>query len=147
MRNGSSLRKTTKLELIYCQADIILDVHETKLMCFIHFSVDTENICNRDMLLTRQGELTDRNNCPLPHSFTPCAQKCGSIAYRNNRFFSSPKRPDRFWGPPSLLFQEYKECSFPGSKAAVCAIFHTPPSCAKVNNDRNCTSTPPHMPS
>jgi len=49
LRDVTSLRKTTKLELVYRQADITLDVYETKLMCFIHFSVDTETIYNRDM--------------------------------------------------------------------------------------------------
>jgi hypothetical protein len=29
------------------------------------------------------------------------------------RFLSSPKRPHRLWGPPSLLFNGYR-CSFPG---------------------------------
>jgi len=95
---------------------------------------DTEITCNRG----RQKQL------PFPRSFIPCAQKCPSIPDRNNRFFSSPKSPNRFWGPPSLLFQEYKECSFPGSKAAVCAVFHTRPSSVKVSNDRSCTSTLPH---
>jgi hypothetical protein len=32
------------------------------------------------------------------------------------RFLSSPKRPDRFWGPNILLFSEYGS-SFPGRKA------------------------------
>jgi len=26
----------------------------------------------------------------------------------NNRIFSSPPRPGRFWGPPSLLSNEYR---------------------------------------
>jgi hypothetical protein len=31
-----------------------------------------------------------------------------SIPGRGNRFFSSPKLPDRLWGPPSLLFTSYQ---------------------------------------
>jgi len=31
----------------------------------------------------------------------------GSIRGRSKRFFSSPKRPDRFWGPPKLLFSTW----------------------------------------
>ena len=34
---------------------------------------------------------------------------------RGHRFFSSPKRTDRLWGPHSLLFQGYR-VSFPGIK-------------------------------
>ena len=136
----SSLRKTPKLELIYCQADIILDVHETKLMCFIHFSVDTETICNQDVLITRQNGQTETTSHFHVHLHF-VHRKCGSIPGRNKRFFSSPKSPDRFWDTTSLLFQEYKGCSFPGRKAVECAVFHTPPSSAKVSNDRNCTST------
>jgi hypothetical protein len=33
------------------------------------------------------------------------------------RIFSSPRRPDRFWSPPSLLSNGYRG-SFPGGKAA-----------------------------
>jgi hypothetical protein len=33
------------------------------------------------------------------------------------RIFASPYRPDRLWGPPSLLSNAYNEL-FPGSKAA-----------------------------
>jgi hypothetical protein len=34
-----------------------------------------------------------------------------------SRIFSSPRRPDRFWGPPSLLSNGYRGLS-PGGKAA-----------------------------
>jgi hypothetical protein len=34
-----------------------------------------------------------------------------------SRIFSSPRRPDRLWGPPNLLSNGYRE-SFPGGKAA-----------------------------
>jgi hypothetical protein len=34
-----------------------------------------------------------------------------------SRIFSSPQRPDRFWGPPSLLSNGYRRL-FPGGKAA-----------------------------
>jgi hypothetical protein len=36
-----------------------------------------------------------------------------------SRIFSSPRRPDQFWGPPSLLSKGYRgEGSFPGGNAA-----------------------------
>jgi hypothetical protein len=34
---------------------------------------------------------------------------------RVKRFYSSPERPDRFWGPPSLLLNGYRDF-FPGLK-------------------------------
>jgi hypothetical protein len=33
------------------------------------------------------------------------------------RFFSSSRRPNWFWGPPSLLYNGYR-CFFPGGKTA-----------------------------
>ena len=38
------------------------------------------------------------------------------LNFRNNRFFSYPKRPDRLWGPASLLFKRYWG-SYPGKRA------------------------------
>jgi hypothetical protein len=37
----------------------------------------------------------------------------GSIPRRGEIFFSSPHRPDRHWGPPSLLYNGYRGL-FPG---------------------------------
>jgi hypothetical protein len=34
-----------------------------------------------------------------------------------SRIITSPCRPDRLWGPPNLLYNEYREL-FPGGKAA-----------------------------
>jgi len=125
LRDESSLRKTTNLELIYRQADItsILDVYETKL-CFIHFSVDTETICNPDMLQTRQNELTDRNNFPFSRSFTPCAQKCDSIPDRNNRFFSLQNDQTGSETHPASSSRSTKSVLFPGAKRR-CVQFST----------------------
>jgi hypothetical protein len=37
---------------------------------------------------------------------------CGSIPDKDKRFFFTPQRPDRLWGPPSLLSNGY------------CGLFH-----------------------
>jgi hypothetical protein len=56
----------------------------------------------------------------------------GSIPDRSRGFFLSPLRPDRLWGPPSLLYNEYRG-SFPGGKARPGRdADHSPPSSAEV---------------
>ena len=54
----------------------------------------------------------------------------GSNSCRGKRFFSSPKRPDRFWGPPSLLFNN----SFLAVKQPGHEVNHLPPSSVMVKN-------------
>jgi hypothetical protein len=44
-------------------------------------------------------------------------QKVGIPVPAGSRIFTSPCRPDRLWGPPSLLYNGYRG-PFPGSKAA-----------------------------
>jgi hypothetical protein len=50
------------------------------------------------------------------------------------RFLSSPQRPDRFCGPPSVLSTGYRAGSFPGGKAAGREVGHSPPTSAEVKN-------------
>jgi hypothetical protein len=52
------------------------------------------------------------------------------------RFLSSPRRPDRFWGPPNHLAIGYREWSGLGVEL-------TTPSSAEGKNMRSYTSTPP----
>jgi len=58
----------------------------------------------------------------------------GSNAVRAKRFFSSPKRPDLLWGPPSLLFNG-RQLSFPKVKQPGRAVNHSPPASAEVKNE------------
>jgi hypothetical protein len=58
----------------------------------------------------------------------------GSNPGRGKIFFSSPKRPDGLWGPPSLLFNGYRGF-FPGVKRPGRQINHSPPSSAEIKNE------------
>jgi hypothetical protein len=51
------------------------------------------------------------------------------------RFFSSPQRPDRLWGPPRLLPSGYRGTLSPGTKRPGREADHSPPSSAQVKND------------
>ena len=58
------------------------------------------------------------------------------------RVFSFPKLPDRLWGPPSLLFSEYKG-SFSGLKRPGRKVDHSDPFDAETKNEWRYNSTPP----
>jgi hypothetical protein len=58
------------------------------------------------------------------------------------KFFSSPPCPDRFWGPPSLLSNEYQGALSLGVKRPEREAGHSPPSSAEVKNVWSYTSTP-----
>jgi hypothetical protein len=56
-----------------------------------------------------------------------------------SRIFSSPRRPDRLWGPSSLLSNRYQVVNQPGREAD-----HSPPTSAEVKKMWIYTSTTPH---
>jgi hypothetical protein len=64
-----------------------------------------------------------------------------SDAARGKRFLSSPKHPDRLWGPPSLLFNGYW-AFYPKVKRKGLEANLSPQSSAKVKDNWNCTSAP-----
>jgi hypothetical protein len=66
----------------------------------------------------------------------------GSNFCSDKRFYSSPKRPDMLWGPPSPLRSVYRGSS-PGLKRPGRDIDHSSLSSAEVENKWNYTSTPP----
>ena len=57
-------------------------------------------------------------------------------------FFLLKNRPHRFWGPPNLLFNGYRD-SFRGLKRLGREVDHSPSSSAEVKNGWCYTSTPP----
>lgn len=59
--------------------------------------------------------------------------------------FSSPKRPDRYCGPPCLLFSGHWG-HFHGSYSAGSELDLSPASNAEVKNGYGYTSAPPHEP-
>lgn len=66
------------------------------------------------------------------------ADEPGFESLQGKTFFCSPKRPDRFWGPPSLLVNKYR-CLFPGGKGGEAKrsgreVHRSPPS-AEVKNE------------
>jgi hypothetical protein len=56
--------------------------------------------------------------------------------------FSSPKRTDRLWGPPSIIFNGFR-ASLPGVKWFGRGVNHSLLSSAEVKNEWSYTSTPP----
>jgi hypothetical protein len=67
----------------------------------------------------------------------------GTIPGGDWEFFSSPPRPERFWSPPSLLSNGYREALPLGAKGPRREANHSPPSSAEVKNAWSYTSTPP----
>jgi hypothetical protein len=60
-----------------------------------------------------------------------------------SRIFSSPRRPDRLWGPPNLHLMGTGD-SFPGGKRLGREADHTLPTNVEVKKTRIYTSTPPY---
>jgi hypothetical protein len=59
-----------------------------------------------------------------------------------SRFFSSPLRPDRLWGPPHLLSNGTGRLFPPGLKRPGCEADHSPLASAEVKQMWIYTSTP-----
>jgi hypothetical protein len=57
----------------------------------------------------------------------------GSTLGRVKRFFSSPQRPDRLWGAPSLLSSGYRG-RFSGCKRPEREADDSPPSSSEIKN-------------
>ena len=70
----------------------------------------------------------------------------GSNPCTSKRFFSSSKRPDRLWGPPNLLLNQYRGFFLMAKRQEREDNYSHPPS-AEVEYEWGYTSTSPHMPS
>jgi hypothetical protein len=66
----------------------------------------------------------------------------GSISREGWEFFSSPPRPDRLWGPPTLLSNWYGGALSLEVKRPEREADHSPPSSETVKNAWSYTSTP-----
>jgi hypothetical protein len=62
-----------------------------------------------------------------------------------SRIFSTPRRPDRFWGPPSLLSNEYRGPFPPGMKRPGFEAEHSPPASVEVKKMWIFTCIPPYV--
>jgi hypothetical protein len=60
------------------------------------------------------------------------------------RFFSSPRRPDRLWGPPNPPIQWVPGALSPGLKRLGRVADHSPPISAEVKNTWIYTFTSPY---
>ena len=69
-------------------------------------------------------------------------QVWNSNRVRGKGFFSSPNLSEGPWGPPSLLFNEYR-ASFPGLRRPGSKVNHLHTCTAQVRNEWSYTSTPP----
>lgn len=69
-----------------------------------------------------------------------CLVKSYSSHSKGNRLISSPKCPDRLWGPPRLLFNVYR---FFGGSAMLATTLQLNPT-LKINGATQCTLPHPH---
>jgi hypothetical protein len=61
-----------------------------------------------------------------------------------SKIFSSPRRQDRLWGPPSLLSNRYRRLFSPGIKQPGREAAHLPTASAEFKKMWIYTSTPPY---
>jgi hypothetical protein len=61
-----------------------------------------------------------------------------------SRIFSSPRRPDRIWGPLNLLSNWYRG-SFAGVQRPGCEAYNSPPASTEGKKMWIYTSTPPYV--
>jgi hypothetical protein len=82
---------------------------------------------------------------PYLEDYATCWTVRGSNPGKSTTSFSSSKRPDRLWGPPSLLFNGHRS-SLPGVRRPGRDVDRSPPSSADIKNVWSYTVLPPPPP-
>jgi hypothetical protein len=79
-----------------------------------------------------------------PHIISsPLGPHIAHSTLASNRIFSSQRRPDRFWDPPSPPYNEYQGLFPRGVNRPRREVDHSPPTCVEVNKTWIYTSTLP----
>jgi hypothetical protein len=108
---------------IHCQHFRLTDLYRT-----LYFSVHMR--CVGNLSNSNTGHTKWRETASLvtfEHLFT-------RVPVVSRFFFSSPRHPDRLWGPPNLLSNEYRRGSSDGGKAN-----HSPPTTSPFAETRQLT--------
>jgi hypothetical protein len=95
----------------------------------------------RDILLKRNGDMLKLKTMT---GYGLDDREVGVRVPVKSRICSSPRRPDRLWGPPSLLSNWVPGVLSPGVKRQGRDADHSPPTSADVKKTWIYTSTPPY---
>jgi hypothetical protein len=99
------------------------------------FLRDVADFNGRDVLMSRGSAVGAATGYGLSYREVGVRVPVGS------NIFTSPYRPDRLWGPLSLLSNGYRGLT-PGVKRQGCDADHSPPTNAEVKKMWIYTSTP-----
>jgi hypothetical protein len=100
-------------------------------------------LCSSTFLICLSLHLSWDSSVGIATGYGLDGREVGVRVLVRSKMFSSPRHPDQFWGPPSLLFNGYRGFS-PGIKRPGREADHSPPTSANVKNTWIHTSTPPY---
>jgi hypothetical protein len=89
-----------------------------------------------DVNIWRKLEWNDRSRGSSVSAVTRLRYECVWLLFPVGAgiFFSSPPRPDRLWGPPSLLSKFYRGAHSPDVQLPCRGSDHSPPHSVEVKN-------------